>query len=71
MLIMYVIGRTTRLHNRCFMLLANLAVADLCVGVSYFVLAIVRLTRLYDQLGAVMSRRQCGIELFFANFGCG
>jgi hypothetical protein len=67
--IIWTIWKQKALHNSCFVLIAQLAIADLIVGTSYVATGIKRLVRLYFGIAAVQNQVQCRAEMFLPYFG--
>ena len=67
-LIIITIIRGKNLHNRCFWLVANLAVADWLVGVAYMGTGVKRIIRLTYGIPEVNSQVHCCAEMSLAFF---
>ncbi len=67
-IVLVTIIKAKELHNRCFFLLGQLAVADWLVGVSYMGTAVKRSIRLHYQIEEVNSEVHCIAEMFLNYF---
>ncbi len=62
-IVLAAIIRAKNLHNRCFFLLGQLAIADWLVGVSFLVAGMKRSVRLHYRIAEVHSQLHCIAEM--------
>lgn len=68
LLSLYVIGKSSNLHTKCYFLIANLCFGDVLLSGSYFATGMKRLLRLSYQIPETASQVTCMLEMFLSFF---